>query len=157
MKYYFLFLWLLLGTNSHAQDVHVAAEQDLNFGKFYISGNSMGIISINDDRTWQADSNVQFLDKFPQAAVFKIWTESLVPIKVRVEIINGSLSNSTNTLSHSVTNDVNTYYYIISHDKSVRINVGGSLRIEPNVGYSSGLFQGNVSVSATRIPFQTNF
>ncbi|MEQ8421121.1 MAG: DUF4402 domain-containing protein [Arenibacter algicola] len=153
MKYWTCFLLSLSFSISLAQDVHVTAIQDLDFGKFYVTGNGHGNIIVSNDGTWYADNNVRHLELFPRAAIFNIWTESLKPIKVQVEILNSKLTNTANPATHRVDNDENIEYHIISHDSPLRISVGGILRLEPSSDNSWGVFQGNVRVRATIVPF----
>ncbi|MBC8769378.1 DUF4402 domain-containing protein [Arenibacter sp. BSSL-BM3] len=156
MKYWTCFLLSLSFSISLAQDVHVTAIQDLDFGKFYVTGNGYGNIIVRNDGTWYAENNVRHIGLFPRAAIFNIWTESLKPIKVKVEIFNSQLTNTANLTGHRVDNDENIQYHIVSHDSPLRISVGGILRLESSSGKSWGTYQGNVSVRATILPFLTD-
>lgn len=138
---------------AQSQEVFVKAEQDLSFGKFYVKENTAGTITIQDDGSWHADSNVYHLDQLPQAAVFTVWTDSWLLIRVQVEVYRNKLHGEQGYLNYSDTESVSTYRYVIDRHSPLQINVGGSIKIEPNEGVAPGTYVGDVTVTAKRIPF----
>ncbi|MEX0273893.1 MAG: DUF4402 domain-containing protein [Flavobacteriaceae bacterium] len=147
------FLGLVLGLIVHlanAQDIYVTAEQDLGFGKFFVTDNTHGAISVLGDGSWSVNGNIQHLDRFPQTAIFTIWTEHIEPIKVRVEIIHDILTGSHNNDTYEIVNTTRVKYVHISQAEPAKIQVGGTLIVAPRSGTASEIYRGNVTVRAIK-------
>lgn len=77
-------LLLLFFQYVEAQEPKIHVVQNIDFGKFYVIDGNAAVIEIFEDGTWQASSNVVFLEVIPQPAIFRIETNGENELKLEV-------------------------------------------------------------------------
>lgn len=147
MEFFLVGLMLFVFTNTTGQNIFVYAEQELNFGEFYLSNDSRGEISITHTGEWTASGNINLLNSTHHPAVFIISTDSRVPIKVEVEAFVQKLRNPKGNEMQINLQNFKPLVYILQAGLPVQIVVGGTLIVNSKAASSSGDYRGSISLS----------
>jgi hypothetical protein len=146
-----LFVLLFLdGAVAQSQKIHIAVEQNLFFGDFYLSsGTDSGTVSLSNNGEWSSTGNIHQLLSNQQPAIFNISTKSKTPVTVRVEVITGNLSNENGYAISLHPEDSGIQFYKVKRGFPETISIGGTLRITPKNKNYQGNYKGSISITAT--------
>jgi hypothetical protein len=144
-----LFVLLFLdGTVAQSQKIHIAVEQNLFFGDFYLSsGTDSGTVSLSNNGEWSATGNIHQLLSNHQPAIFSISTKSQTFVNVRVEVTTGNLSNENGNAISLDPKDSGIQFYKVKRGFPVTISIGGTLKITPTNKNYQGNYQGSISIT----------
>lgn len=146
MKFLTTVFITFMAATSPAQNINISTEQDLSFGEFYISGTTGGTIEISDSGTWNSSGGIQLLNPTHQPAVFLLSTSSPTPVEVQVETSSSSLTNAEGKKMILRLNSTGITSYTISQGTPKKISLGGTLRMDADIGNSPGDYSGNVLI-----------
>lgn len=145
LKWIFLGFLLLTAGELLAQSIYVYPLQALEFGNFTVAGKG-GTVTISNTGERSSSGRVQLLNSNFHPAVFKITTDSTVPIEVFVEVSMEVLMNTEKTAILRPAGPTVEKNYIIQAGKPIQIQVGATIQLASGT-ISSGDFQGNISLT----------
>lgn len=151
MEFFLIGLLLFVVTNTRGQNIYVSAEQELDFGVFYLSNDSRGAITISNTGDWTASGNINLLNSNHHPAVFYISTDSSEPIKVEVVAFVQKLYNSKGNEMQITVLNYKPSVYTIQANFPVQILVGATLVVNSKVALSSGNYAGTLSLSVSTL------
>lgn len=142
---------LLLVTNLMGQNIYVYADQELNFGEFYLSNNARGEVTISKTGDLTSSGNINLLNSTHHPAVFMISTDSLEPIKVEVEAFVQKLHNQEGNEMYITLLSFEPMVYLLQAGFPVQISVGATLILNSAIASSSGNYRGSISLSVNTL------
>lgn len=135
---------------AQSQKFHIAVEQNLVFGDFYLSsGTDSGTVSVSNNGEWSSTGNIHQLLSNHQPAVFNISTKSQTPVHVRVDVTTGTLINANGYAISLDPKDSGIQFYKVQRGFPVTVSIGGSLKITPKNKNYQGDYQGSISITGS--------
>lgn len=144
---FLFFILALLSSIGYAQEVSVYFQKDLNFGKFYISGNVGGNIRIPNNGGIIPSPDVNLLSSEYQPAILVISTDSEEYIDIQIEASADRLKAQEGGNLRLRLNKPDKTYYSIKKGVPAEISLGGCLEIEPGGASTAGDHFGRISVN----------
>jgi hypothetical protein len=143
-------LLFLVGAVAQSQKIHIAVEQNLFFGDFYLSsGTDSGTVSLSNNGEWSSTGNIHQLLSNQQPAIFNISTKSKTPVNVRVEVMTGTFINAKGNTISLHPEDSGIQFCKVKRGFPEIISIGGTLKITPKNKNYQGNYKGSISITAT--------